>query len=407
MGQKGRNGTKAQKERAAAAKGGGGARVGITDAAEHRPDHLMSAEVFSRRRRSIVHTLAAPGDPAARLLCFGSGETREWVKNLRDSLASAPRLVLGSGDAVEVLRSRLVRGFRLYQSTVHGSFLWKAVFECVVGHPVGYSVRARTKARPGGGVALRLSIGLDVRYECPSRYPSFVTGLRGSSELCPDFPPQDGTPVQFVFVPSSRGHAELTDEDILSERHETGVVLHGDSPNYRDAMIGHLRLCGRRPSIIGATPEDCVSQERVVVSYFPFFRQWIDEEHPGESPDTLAELMGFPVRPHRGYDRESCDVWIQPAVQLMEALKTMSVDDAVEAFRNTKAHAITDPSCTFALTQRIINRLSNDDFDEGKQRALFYKHYEAQLERVTMCLFQASEAQATGRGYFSNGDPMG
>ena len=34
MGQKGRNGTKAQKERAAAAKGGGGgARVGITDAA--------------------------------------------------------------------------------------------------------------------------------------------------------------------------------------------------------------------------------------------------------------------------------------------------------------------------------------------------------------------------------------
>ena len=405
MGQKGRNGAKAQKGRAA--KDGGGARVGVTDEAEHRPDRLMTAEVFSRRRRSIVQTLAKQGDPAARLLSFGSGDPRHWVKNLRDALANAPRLVLGSGDAVEVLRSRLVRGFRLYQSTVHGSFLWKGVFECVVGHPVGYSVRAKAKVRRGGGVALQLSTGLNLRYECPSGYPSIVTGLRGSSELSQDYQPKDGTPIQFVFVPSSRGHTELSDEDILSERYETGVVLHGDSPNYRDAMIGHLRLCGRRPSIIGATPEDCVSEDRVVVSYFPFFRQWIDEEHPGESPDTLAELMGFPVRPHRGYDRERCDLLIQPAVQLMEALKTMSVDDAVEMFRNTKAHAITDPSCTFALTQRVINKLSDDDFDEQKQRALFYKHYEAQLERVTLTLFQASEAQATGRGYFSNGDPMG
>ena len=364
----------------------------------------MTAEVFSRRRRSIVQTLAKQGDPAARLLSWkrrpeALGEkpaTRSQTRRGWCSAAATQSRCCGRGScAASASTSR--------PST---ALLWKGVFECVVGHPVGYSVRAKAKVRRGAG-SRAAEHRAEPRYECPSGYPSIVTGLRGSSELSQDYQPKDGTPIQFVFVPSSRGHTELSDEDILSERYETGVVLHGDSPNYRDAMIGHLRLCGRRPSIIGATPEDCVSQDRVVVSYFPFFRQWIDEEHPGESPDTLAELMGFPVRPHRGYDRERCDLLIQPAVQLMEALKTMSVDDAVEMFRNTKAHAITDPSCTFALTQRVINKLSDDDFDEEKQRALFYKHYEAQLERVTLTLFQASEAQATGRGYFSNGDPMG
>ena len=375
-------------------------RIEPADELAARSDRLMPADVFRRRRRCILRSLAAAGDPPPRLVHFGGGRPELWLENVVAALDGARPVVLGIHTKT-IHRARLIRGFRLYETNVHGYFLWKAAFEVLICHAVGNSVRARTKVK-GGRVALRLTVALDERYECPSASPSVCRQYGwGNGAALPKLEAlsiQLGEP-GFVFVPSSRAHRELSDSDITSMKYETGLVLDGDSPGYRDAIINHLHLCGRRPSIIGSTPETCRSKERVDIMYFPFFKQWLDEEHPLESPDTLAELMGFPVKPSTG--KPEAD-WLAPFAIFMANLQTMTVDEAVESYRHRSSHAIVDPSCTFALVQRLRSSLSSEDFDETTQRDMFYRHYELQLERVTMRLFQLSEAQATERGYYED-----
>ena len=373
-------------------------RVEPSDELTSRSDRIMPADVFRRHRRCILRSLTAPGDPPPRKVSFGTGRPELWIENVVKALDAARPVVLGTKHKT-VHRARPIRGFRMYETNVHGFFFWKSVFEILIRHAVGHSVRAKMKPK-GGRVSLRLSIVLDERYECPSASPSTCRWAGwGEGGILPKFEQLNFQVAEtgFVFVPSSRAHRELSDQDVLSMKYETGLVLDGDSPGYRDAMINHLQLCGRRPSIIGRSPETCTAKERVNITYFPFFKQWLDEEHPFESPDTLAELMGFPVRPYKGNDEED---WLAPFALFMENLQAMTVDEAVEHYRHPSSHAIVDPSCTFALVKRLRSSLSHEDFDEQKQRDMFYKHYELQLERVTMRLFQLSEAQAVERGYY-------
>lgn len=216
-------------------------------------DVLVSPSRFAKLKDRLLPDLRARGDAAPRQMRPGTGHHDEWLGNLS-------RLRDASGGT-------LVRGFCLYElPCVHGRRhmpAWRCCFHAVI----------ETRAAPASGSGRAL-------YSDPNE-------ARRVGD--------DGA--QYIFVPSSRAHADLDDEQVLSGDWILGSVLLGDAA-FCGAVLAHEQTRGRRPSVVALSVDGLVAKRNVLVRLMPHFLEWARLRGVAEHPETIGELMGMEVHDH-------------------------------------------------------------------------------------------------------------
>jgi len=335
-------------------------------------DVLFEPDLFRKHRAQILPLLRAKNDPPPRELRFGCGDPRQPALNAATALQTSPN-------------ARVVRGFRMVLARPMTCLLWKAYLDAVIAHPVRVDVRAAIAVHCPGRVRLRLTTRVLERYE------SVTAAMPG---MCDD---ADRCKRTYVFVPSSRAHAELTDAQFLSGDFYLGQVVGGDSC-YVDALVRHMRISGRKASIVGPTPESFRALPRVSVVFFPHFSTFVYEEHPDRDLETLAEQLGFPVRNIHEPLRLG---------QLIEDLLNCDVEDV--ASRYTTANnpfAVLDATITFAFTKQAHYDCLEGRISDETKRERFFDHYRHQVNKLDAHLYQRAERENTKMGLWASASPM-
>ena len=336
-------------------------------------DVLFEPDLFRRHRAQILPLLRAKDDPPPRELRFGCGDPRQPALNAATALQTSPN-------------ARVVRGFRMVLARPMTCLLWKGYLDAVLAHPLRVDVRAAIAVAGAGRVRLRLTTRVLERYE------SVTSAMPG---MCDDG--ADRCTKTYVFVPSSRAHAELTDAQFLSGDFYLGQVVGGDSC-YVDALVRHMRISGRKASLVGTTPESFHALPRVSVVFFPHFSTFVYEEHPDRDLETLAEQLGFPVRNIRDPLQLG---------QLIEDLLNCDVEDVVSRYTTAKnPFAVLDATITFAFTKQTYYDCLEGRISEEVRRKRFFDHYRHQVEKLDAHLYQRAERENTKMGLRASASPM-
>ena len=168
---------------------------------------LMTKEIYRKTAKHWLKSLQAPGDPTPRFMAAGTGPPFATCDNIRDALKTHPK-------------TTPVRGYRiLFVRLQDDDWVVKAVFHVVLSHA------SNDPAIPD-------------RYECVTDHYNDVGDAKNG----------------FLFVPSSRAHANLTDDEILSGKWCFGTVLIGCDA-FCEWLISHMQVQGRMKSIVGRSPE--------------------------------------------------------------------------------------------------------------------------------------------------------
>ncbi len=208
---------------------------------------LLTPERFGLCKERLLPALRERGDPPPRQMCPGTKPRGAWLANLA-------RLLQTSGGT-------LVRGFCLYE--------------------LPHSNPERTRAS-----AWRCCFHAVVETFTPNSCSIYVDPSEARREC------DDGLP--YIFVPSARAHAELTDDQLLSGEWLVGSVLLG-KPRLCKSLVAAAQTRGRQHSVVGLSAETLVSKRRVTVSLLPHFGTWARLRGVEEDPETLGELMGMPA----------------------------------------------------------------------------------------------------------------
>ena len=231
----------------------------MSEAEDDNPTHdrVMTAKEFKLLRREICPKLRFTNDPPPRTMRPGTGDSRTPCRNIRELLEKHA----DTG-------AKVVRGFRMLTNPVgevewegmdRGN-IWKAVFHLVVAHPPKDS-----------------SVSSKWIYECATTTES----------------PEDQHS-EFIFVPSSRAHSELNDEQVLSGEWLLGVVV-GGNPICLQAIFKDNQTRGRERSLIAETPERCIAKRSITFRIFPHFKSWFDDRKRKMTLEATAEFFGFPI----------------------------------------------------------------------------------------------------------------
>ena len=186
----------------------------------------------------------------------GTGNWNQTCTNVRKALK-----ILQDLHGVENVR--VVRGYKMFQATQGGVLTrgWRALAHLVLEVPCDTSPTGRS-------------------LKC-------VTAL-----------PEDQVNVddqRFLFIRSSRMHADLTDAQLLSSAWLLGMVFGGDEI-FALHSVEYYKCSGRAGQSVGCCPETCTSVRGVVAIFPSIFCEWANERHPDEDVSALAEQMGCPVR---------------------------------------------------------------------------------------------------------------
>ena len=206
---------------------------------------MLTKQLYKKTAKHWVNRLQAKGDPPPQFLACGAGSSFATCDNVRKALKRHPN-------------ARPVRGYRILFLHLHDhDWVVKAVFHMVVEHP----------AQNGEKHA---------RYECVTKPYNLDEIGRG-----------------FCFVPSSRVHCDLTNDEILSGRWWLGVVFLGCDV-FCNAVIARMKTQGRVMSTVGRSPEECAARPIVKIVIPPAIRRWISDRFPDEDLVSLAEMFGMP-----------------------------------------------------------------------------------------------------------------
>lgn len=219
-------------------------------------ERLMTVEEYRSLAKQISVALRMPTDPPPRPMAFGRGLWNRPCQNVRALLEE--RAPTGSV---------LVRGYRLHTVPLKGEGwkhadvgpVWKAMFDFVVAHP------PRDPSKSDKWI-----------YEC-------ATAPEDNADRTKDF----------IFVPSSRGHTELTDEQLLSGEWLLGTVI-GGNQRFCDVVAADNVSRGRERSMICRSPERCIAKRLATFGFFPHFASWYQQERRNMPLESMAEVMGFP-----------------------------------------------------------------------------------------------------------------
>lgn len=278
---------------------------------------LMSTNVYNKRKAALLPKLRARGDPPPRRMRAGEGARDAWHANLRELLQS-------TGGTV-------VRGFKLHELRVDPR-KWKRPVWLAAVHAV---------------VATVLPSGTTV-YTDPNAQ------VDGADE--------------YIFVPSSRAHRELTEAQLLSGEWHLGSVV-GGSVVFEARFIGHEKLQGRAHSVVGSDPDVLVSKPRMIVRLPPHFAEWFRVNERGGAVDNLAEMMGAPVFPCSDPGRDHAETVDE--VELYETA-TRSGEAYVNGLRGIK------------LELHCREQLLRGEMSIAEARRCFFFYFDATYEKVKL-----------------------
>ena len=216
-------------------------------------EFLMSKELYLKTHKFWRSRLQAKGDATPRFMAAGKGDPFATCFNVKDALEKHPN-------------SRPVRGYKLLWVQLHnGEYAIKAVFHMVVAHPPSLGLGKTTSSK-------------NENFECVTAH-YIEERDKGKG---------------FVFVPSSRAHANLTDKEIMSGQWCMGIVIIA-SDLFANELISHMEVQGRMKSIMAKTPESCLAKRNVITILPAVMGRWISKRFPQEDEVALAELMGMPT----------------------------------------------------------------------------------------------------------------
>lgn len=209
-------------------------------------DVLMTRLQFTALKNTLYKELRARNDPAPRVMNSGTGDRKTWFGNIKALLDNTPG-------------GRIVRGYKLFvvplDAAVWKGPAWKALFHMVV------------ESTTPNGTKL---------YECASQA---------------HLPSEQGSP--FIFLPSSRAHADVSDEDFVANMYMAGRVYGGNSL-FADAICNDQQIRGRKCSVISTSPEECIARRNVNVHLLPNFLEWFNVREIEGDAQTVAEQFGMP-----------------------------------------------------------------------------------------------------------------
>ena len=282
-------------------------------------DRVMSKKDYDANKRLILKTLRGKGDPPPRIMAHGSGCLRTLFLTVEARLKQVPG-------------ARLVRGYKMYTVPLVGHTDWtedaiKATFHMVLARP----------SRDDSETEV---------YECA---------------CAADDPYDQDKP--FVFVPSSRAHPQVSDSELLANYWIPGCVVFGNLP-WADITCAVQRVVGRSASVIGTTPEACVTKPNWRVRLHPYFEDWyVDrkpQRHPSDSMQVFAEFFGFPVYPVS----DNNNAWKSREYGVMQ--QGIEGNDV----------AVVPGQDTLMLCAVTSVRMFSKKMDNEQARACFYKHYD-------------------------------
>lgn len=215
---------------------------------------LMTNEEFRLVSKEISAKLRKRTDPPPRMMQHGCGHWSTPCTNVETLLSKRA----SSG-------SILLRGFKIFSVSIDQSEcmverrLWKAVSHVVVAHP-----------------PINPSKSLKWLYECATA-PEDIADRRKN----------------FLFVPSTRAHTDLTDEQLLRGEWHLCTIIGGDMM-FAEMISADNSNRGRERSMIVTSPEQCVAKRRQLFGFFPHFERWYAQQKRRLVVESVAELMGFP-----------------------------------------------------------------------------------------------------------------
>jgi hypothetical protein len=317
-------------------------------ASEDTRDHVMTSEEFAKWKPALMRTLWRVGDPPPRTMNHGRGGVSahgQFTRNVRELLSkNASR------------GSVLVRGFKLMHIRLNqnkwGSWgvqnAWKATFHMVVAHP-------------------------------PSK-EGCSKWVYEDANLPPD---NEDIDVPYIFVPSSRGHAELTDEEALSNKWVLGYVIGGNA-DFCEMVIADQKLRGRRRSVLGTTPEEVISKRAQKCYLMPLFESWYRLREIQDPMECVAEQLGFPT------------------VDIDESLDLQN-PKATRLGINNNSDATVDGHGTLNLHNHTAEAMRRGELSEDQIQELMFKHYDAQYMLVEKRQSMAMDKVLAEMGYLAQG----
>ena len=317
-------------------------------ASEDARDHVMTSEEFAKWKPTLMRTLRSTHDPPPRTMNHGRGgvsASGNFTRNVRNLLEkNAAR------------GSVLVRGFKLMHIRLNqnkwgswgGQNAWKASFHLVVAHP-------------------------------PSEEGS-SKWVYEDANLPMD---EEDIDVPYIFVPSSRGHAELTDEEALSNKWVLGYVIGGNA-HFCEMVLADQKLRGRRRSVLGMTPEEAISKRAQKCYLMPLFESWHRLREIQDPMDCVAEQLGFPT------------------VDIDESLDLQNLK-AIKLGMNNNSDATVDGHKTLNLQIHTAGAMRRGELSEDQIQELMFKHYDAQYTLVEKRQSVAMDKVLAEMGYLAQG----
>jgi len=294
-------------------------------------DGIMTAEEYKALAKQICSTLRSPHDPPPRLMAHGDGPWNTPCTNVRELLHQHQ-----ANGAV------LVRGYRLLtvqynpeqKPETKPDAVWKAVFHAVVAHP-----------------PKDVSVSNKWIYECATAPEDIADRKRN-----------------FLFVPSSRAHTELTDAQLLTGDWLLGLVI-GGHPLFCEVVAADNAARGRERSMVCVVPERCIAKRRLVFRFFPRFLEWFKQKPRHMPVDSMAELMGFPA----------ADAAERAANPTIDYFDEEHIEASIE--RNTSA-LVDGGRISLRLEQETERALFFRQQTFDRARARWLAHYDELLDRV-------------------------
>lgn len=279
---------------------------GVADVTGVKP---MSAKSFNKRKGTLLPQLRERTDAPPRRMRVGEGPRDAWHANLRHLLAST--------------NGTVVRGFKLFKLAVDPA-RWRLAGWLAMAHVVVSTVS------PSGTTL----------YVDPNAHPGEID--------------------EYIFVPSSRAHRELTDAQLLSGEWHLGSVV-GGPDQLCERFVAHERLQGRTRSVVAASPDALVAKPRVVVRLPPHFAEWFRVNEIRNTPADLAELMGAPIFEWNRADEAEAEI------------------DAIELYAGVirNREACVDGVRGLKLELKCNEQLLRGELSIDQARRVFFSHFDA------------------------------
>ena len=273
----------------------------------------MTTKAYTKRKGRLLPQLRERSDPPPRIMRTGTQPRANWCRNLRELLAST--------------NGSLVRGFKLYKLPLDPDH-WEESAWLAMAHAVVQTISEE-------GTAI---------YTDPSAHEEHDT--------------RRGEPItEYIFVPSSRVHRELTAEEWLSGRWILGQIVGGNS-RFCQAYLIHRKALGRWKSVVGTKPEEAVAKRHMFVRMMPHFVQWHAERGYINNAHEQADLMGAAAFP------------VGSAVDESDLLITYNaIADNKESY--------VDGLLGLRLESRVHEQLWLGELTVDEAKALFYAHFDA------------------------------